>query len=136
MEVEYIFVYGTLRKSAAQDMYRVLARSCEYVADGFMQGRLYEIVGYPGAIESDDAHDQVRGEIYKTRESAQVLARLDEYEECNASFPEPHEYIRKVIVVKICGGDNVKAWAYIFNRDVSRLQQIQSGDYLEFHKKK
>jgi gamma-glutamylcyclotransferase (GGCT)/AIG2-like uncharacterized protein YtfP len=65
MTGEFIFVYGTLRKGAVTAMSHVLARHGEYFADGYLQGKLYEINGYPGAIESDNAEDKVYGELYR-----------------------------------------------------------------------
>ncbi len=95
MSNEFIFVYGTLRKETATAMYHVLARYCEYFSDGYMQGKLYEVDGYPGAIESDDPDNKVQGELYKIVSPELVLPQLDEYEECTDKYPQPHEYVRK-----------------------------------------
>lgn len=130
MAAEFIFVYGTLRKQMASDMHHVLARHCDYFSDGVMRGRLYEVCGYPGAIESGDANDKVYGELYKMLDGKQVLARLDDYEECSDRFPVPHEYSRKLLSIELSVGDSVEAWVYLYNHDVSKLQQILSGDYL------
>jgi gamma-glutamylcyclotransferase (GGCT)/AIG2-like uncharacterized protein YtfP len=126
---EFIFVYGTLRKQMASDMHRVLANHCEYFSDGVMQGTLYEVCGYPGAIGSSDANDKVFGELYKMLDRKRVLALLDEYEECSESFSMPHEYSRKPISIELIGGGSVVAWVYLYNHDVSNLQQIISGVY-------
>lgn len=134
MSYEFIFVYGTLRKETATVMYYVLARHCEYFSDGYMQGKLYEIDGYPGAIESDNEEDKVKGEVYKIVDRDQVLPKLDEYEECTENFPQPHEYIRKKLLVSLIGGGAVSAWVYVFNHDVLPLTQIISGDYLSYLK--
>ena len=130
MAAEFIFVYGTLRKQMASDMHHVLAKHCDYFSDGVMHGRLYEVCGYPGAIESSDTKDKVSGELYKMHDRKLVLARLDEYEECSDRFPMPHEYSRKPVAIELSGGDSVVAWVYLYNHDVSKLQQIFSGDYL------
>jgi gamma-glutamylcyclotransferase (GGCT)/AIG2-like uncharacterized protein YtfP len=130
MVPEFIFVYGTLRKQKASDMYPVLARHCEYFSEGVIPGKLFEVCGYPGAIESGDTHDKVFGELYKILDQKPVLERLDEYEECSHRFPVPHEYSRKRISVELIGGASVVAWVYLYNHDVSTLQQIISGDYL------
>ncbi len=132
MPAEFIFVYGTLRRETATSMHDVLARHCGYFADGCMQGKLYEVDGYPGAIESDNPKDKVYGEIYRIISSDLVLPQLDEYEECTDKFPEPHEYIRKKLPITLSGGGSVTAWVYVFNQDVSNLMQIGSGDYLNY----
>ena len=129
MAAEFIFVYGTLRKQMVSDMHHLLARHCDYFSDGVMRGRLYEVCSYPGAIESGDTNDKVSGELYKMHDPKLVLARLDEYEECSDIFPMPHEYSRKPVAIELSGGDSVVAWVYLYNHDVSKLQQILSGDY-------
>lgn len=130
MALEFIFVYGTLRKQVALDIYDVLANHCEYFSDGVMQGTLYEVTGYPGAIESCDANDKVFGELYKMLDRKRVLDRLDEYEECSERFPMPYEYSRKQLSIGLIGGGSVVAWVYLYKYDVSKLKQIISGDYL------
>jgi gamma-glutamylcyclotransferase (GGCT)/AIG2-like uncharacterized protein YtfP len=127
---EYIFVYGTLRRAAASNMYKVLTRYCEYVADGHMQGKLYKVAGYPGAIESASIDDRVHGEIYRILDKELLFAQLDEYEECGAQFSQPHEYVRKKLPVSVSGKEDMLAWIYLFNHDVAHLRQIRSGDYL------
>ena len=128
--LEFLFVYGTLRKPIALDMHPMLAGYCEYYAKGTMQGKLYEVCGYPGAIQSNDANAKVFGELYKMLDRDRVLARLDEYEECSDWFPNPHEYIRKRLSIELYDGGSVVAWVYLYNHEISKLQQIKSGDYL------
>lgn len=111
-------------------MHHLIADDCEFFSEGVMRGKLYEVLGYPGAIESEDANDQVSGELYKMLDRKRVLARLDDYEECSAKFPVPHEYSRKPLSIAFTGGGSVVAWVYLYNRDVSRLRQIITGGYL------
>lgn len=94
-----------------------------------MQGKLYEVNGYPGAIESDQPDDKVHGELYKIVNSL-VLHQLDDYEECTDRHPIPHEYIRKKLSISVTGNGDISAWVYVFNHDVSNLLRIESGDYL------
>jgi gamma-glutamylcyclotransferase (GGCT)/AIG2-like uncharacterized protein YtfP len=130
MPAEFIFVYGTLRRETATNMHNALSRHCEYSSEGHMQGKLYEVDRYPGAVESDNPKDKVYGEIYRIINSDLVLPKLDEYEECTDKFPEPHEYIRKKLPITLSGSGSVTAWVYVFNHDVSNLIRIDSGDYL------
>jgi gamma-glutamylcyclotransferase (GGCT)/AIG2-like uncharacterized protein YtfP len=130
--VEFIFVYGTLRSRTASRMRETLMLHCEYFSDGHMQGKLYEVGHYPGAVESQFSVDRVYGELYRIVDNDSVLTRLDDYEECTDHFPEPHEYIRNQIPITLAGGDTVIAWAYIYNRDISQLKHINSGDYLTY----
>jgi gamma-glutamylcyclotransferase (GGCT)/AIG2-like uncharacterized protein YtfP len=129
---EFIFVYGTLRKETATSMYHVLARHCEYFSEGYMHGKLYEVNGYPGAVESENQDDKIYGELYRIGNSGLVFPLLDEYEECTDKYPEPHEYIRKKLTISLSGVGSIAAWVYVFNHDISNLMQIESGDYLKY----
>jgi len=129
MATEFIFVYGTLRKQIASSNHHLLANHCAYFSEGVMSGKLYEVCGYPGAIESSDANHKVFGELYKMLDQQSLLERLDEYEECSDRFPVPHEYSRKQRSIELVSGDSVVAWVYLYNHDVSTRQQIISGDY-------
>ena len=131
MILEFIFVYGTLRRQSTSNMRAVLARYCEYCSDGVIHGKLFEVRDYPGAIESSDVNDKVYGELYRMLDRKRALALLDDYEECSNRFPLPHEYSRKRLPIALPGGDSVVAWVYLYNHDVSKLQQIASGDYLD-----
>lgn len=132
MTTEFIFVYGTLRKETATSMYHVLARHCEYFSEGYMHGKLYEVNGYPGAVESENPNDKIYGELYRIGNSGLVFPLLDEYEECTDKYPEPHEYIRKKLTISLSGVGSIAAWVYVFNHDISNLIQIESGDYLKY----
>jgi gamma-glutamylcyclotransferase (GGCT)/AIG2-like uncharacterized protein YtfP len=61
---DYLFVYGTLRKEMNHPMYRALSRSAEWVGEANLQGRLYDLGKYPGAVPSKRVSDIVIGEIY------------------------------------------------------------------------
>lgn len=113
-------------------MHGLLARHGKHYANGWMQGRLYQVNGYPGAVESDHPNDKVYGELYSLVRSELLLAQLDEYEGCSRYAPEPHEYIRKKLPVALGGGEKTAAWVYVFNYDVSKLIRIPSGDYLAY----
>jgi gamma-glutamylcyclotransferase (GGCT)/AIG2-like uncharacterized protein YtfP len=132
MAIEFIFVYGTLRKETATNMNDILTRYSDYFSAGYLQGKLYEVNGYPAAIESNNPQDKVYGEIYKIRNSRLLLPELDTYEECTRQFPEPHEYIRKKLIITLLDGSHISAWVYIFNHNVQNLMPISSGDYLNY----
>ena len=130
MAIEFIFVYGTLRRDTATPMSYLLAQHCGYFSEGYMQGRLYQVEGYPGAIESDNPKDRVYGEVYSLVNPSLILPELDNYEECTNKFPEPHEYTRKKLPISLIGGACITAWVYVYNHSVSNLMRIKSGDYL------
>jgi len=131
-ELDYIFVYGTLRKDLFPNRNELLADRCVFFCKGTFQGLLFEIDGYPGAIESTNRSDQVVGEIYQTRTINRVLKKLDDYEQCSVTHPQPHEYCRKHLPIKTQSQQVLKAWIYVYNRPVIKRTKIESGDYQDF----
>lgn len=126
---DYIFVYGTLRKELHPNRHELIAGYCDFVCKGTFKGQLYEINGYPGAIESLTDPDQVVGELYQTHSIEMVLKILDDYEECSNTDPQPHEYFRKRLPIQTLHHQSLMAWVYIYNRSVTQRTRIISGDY-------
>ena len=128
---EFIFVYGTLRRGANHLVHETLAHRSQYYGEGYMLGKLYDVGDYPAAVQSENAHDKVYGEVYNISDN-EVLTQLDHYEECTDDFPQPYEYMRNLVLITLNSqNEMLEAWAYIFNHDVSILRQITSGDYLK-----
>lgn len=125
-----LFVYGTLRRHTGSEMYRLLARYADFVAEGTYQGRLYRIGDYPGAVPSEDPSERVKGEVWFLRESDSVLRELDQYEGCGPGFPEPTEYARRRQEILLADGTARIACVYIYNRPTDDLVRISSGDFL------
>lgn len=132
MKDENLFVYGTLRKAAGHAMHHVVDSYCHFISDGSVQGKLYEVSGYPGVVESAKESDRVLGELYQIIDRECVLPVLDDYEGCTAAYSQPHAYARKKCRVTTVNGESYSAWIYLYNLDVTTLYQIQSGDYLNF----
>jgi gamma-glutamylcyclotransferase (GGCT)/AIG2-like uncharacterized protein YtfP len=132
MNDDLLFVYGTLRRDMRNEMYHLLARYAEFVAEGTYQGRLYQIDDYPGAVPSENPEEQVHGEVYALREPEIVLAKLELYEECGPGFSNPTEYVRRQERITLQNGTACYAWVYVYNRPTTKLVQISSGNYVEF----
>ena len=86
-----------------------------------MQGRLYGLGRYPGAVPPVTKEDWVRGEVYKMDDFTALKEVLDEYE--GADFE------RAITSVKLDDGGTVECWVYWYvARKPGRL--IESGDWL------
>ncbi len=131
MKTDYLFVYGTLMKASENAMHRLLLPHCKLVSRAWILGKLYQIHHYPGVVESKHAYERVYGELYQLSNLNHVLAQLDDYEECSAAFPTPHEYQRKRVTVYLSENKSQQAWAYIYAYPVSEQNRIVSGDFLE-----
>lgn len=131
MKTCYLFVYGTLMQSSGHPMHRRLSDGSEFISAGWVTGQLYQIHDYPGVIESDAVNDRVYGEVYRLTDLA-VIRLLDDFEQCSQAFAEPHEYIRKTVIVTLSSGEKLKAWAYIYNHPVDPARRIASGHFGQY----
>ena len=129
---ELLFVYGTLRQGTDSVPYQKFMDGLEYFAIGYMRGCLFEVDGYPGAIESNSKDERVWGDLFVLRDPIRSLNAIDEYEECSERFDKPHEYVRKKSKIYLSDGDSTYAWSYIYNRPTAGLEKIKSGDYLDY----
>ena len=130
MNSNRLFVYGTLMRGFDHPMAQLLSRSADFVGDARCRGRLYLIKHYPGLVASDDPTETVFGELYRLRQPEALLREFDMYEACGEQFPQPTEYIRRMLPVTRDGG-GVEAWTYIYNWPVTHLPRIASGRFLE-----
>jgi pyruvate carboxylase len=133
MTTPRLFVYGTLRRLYGHERHSLLERYAEFEAEGTVQAQLFNLGNYPGIVPSLDASDRVVGETYLLEPSRldDTLRQLDDYEGTSPANPEPHEYRREILAVRLADGSRVEAWAYVLNREPPGCQRIASGDYLE-----
>ncbi|MCI4670638.1 MAG: gamma-glutamylcyclotransferase [Bacteroidia bacterium] len=131
MDTDYLFVYGSLLKQANNIMSAYLSGRSELLGEGLMEGKLFMIDYYPGAIYSSDSIQKVRGDVYKLNEKDSTFQVLDNYEDFIPGDPENSAFIRKIVPIQY--EDQVlHCWVYLYNQDYSTYQIIPSGDYLRF----
>ncbi|MGJ0491645.1 gamma-glutamylcyclotransferase family protein [Methylobacter sp.] len=130
MSDEFIFVYGTLRQEFALPVHDLMKRYCQFHGQGSLCGHLYQLDSYPGVVESTHGRCRVHGELYLIINKDELFLLLDDYEQCSANYPKPHEYLRKQIDITVRDGIVCQAWVYIYNRAVAGLVRIPSGDYV------
>lgn len=110
-------------------MHCQLARRAEFVGEAQMQGRLYGVDWYPGAVRSGDKGDIVHGEVYRLLDSDRALAELDAYEGCKPSGREAPEFAREKTRVECADGREIEAWVYFFTGNTRGLKRIDSGEF-------
>ena len=126
---DYLFVYGTLMKAARHPMAVRLAAHARYAGPATFNGRLYRVAHYPGAVASEDASDQIHGELYELVDAGKLFEALDAYEGCSPDHPQPTKYVRAQRSVS-AGGNSVSTWIYLYNWPVDGLARIASGRFL------
>ena len=124
-------VSAALMRGFDHPMARLLAGHADFLGDATCRGRLVLIKHYPGLLLSDAPSDLVHGELFHLRAGDELLGELDMYEACGEGFPEPTEYLRKLIDVTRADGTIEKAWTYVYNWPVTDLPRIESGRFLQ-----
>lgn len=126
---EYLFVYGTLLEDFAPKEIATAQEQLKCVGAGFINGRLYDLGEYPGAVLEQDGGNKVFGKIYELPSDVEILKALDEYEEFFPRKRKQSLFIRKQTSVSRANKKPIKAWVYEYNRDVRFSPIIRSGDY-------
>jgi gamma-glutamylcyclotransferase (GGCT)/AIG2-like uncharacterized protein YtfP len=126
-----LFVYGTLMRGYVHPMAKLLSANADFLGEVSCRGRLYMVKHYPGLVLSEDANEIVHGELYRLRVPDQLLREFDMYEACGEGFPEPTQYVRKMLSVTLPDGSPSEAWTYLYNWPVAQLKLIESGRFLQ-----
>lgn len=131
MASDRLFVYGTLMRGYVHPMAKLLSANADFLGPASCRGRLYMVKHYPGLVLSDDADEVVHGELYRLRALEAMLREFDMYEACGEGFPEPTQYVRKMLSVTLADGASSEAWTYLYNWPVAKLTLIASGRFLQ-----
>ena len=78
---DYIFVYGSLRRSEAADL--SLRPGCSFVGEDSVLGKLYAVGWYPGVKELGEVASSVKGDVFRFDDSDEgkaLINWLDGYE--------------------------------------------------------
>jgi gamma-glutamylcyclotransferase (GGCT)/AIG2-like uncharacterized protein YtfP len=124
--MEYLFVYGTLRKNYDLKLKYRIAKELKYIGKAKVAARLYDLGRYPGAVE--DKSSEVIGDVFLLSDSEKVLKFLDDY--------EGEEYERKKGKVKLRSGKLIIAWIYWYKGLTKEERRIFYKDYLNYLKRK
>lgn len=126
----HLFVYGTLLRPLAHPMSESLERLAEFVDYATVAGRLYQVDWYPGAVPDSRSGERVRGEVYLLRQPLHLLEELDRYEGHVSGNSVNGPFRRDTATVSLASGRRLRAWVYWYQHAVTRLERIDSGDYL------
>lgn len=123
----HLALYGTLVAGGLRRVGGGVEDALVFVGPCRIPGRLFDLGPYPGLVASDPlpGGGSVAGELYAVRDDA-VLRRLDAFEDYRPDDPEGSEYLRRR--VRLAEPD-LEAWVYLYNRDVTGMPRVESGDW-------
>lgn len=124
----HLFVYGTLRKRFPS--HEILRRlRAQFLAEGSVQGRLYDLGEYPGAVPRASDADRIRGELYALRNGERAFKVLDRFEGYEPENPARSLFERREVTVILAGGEQARAWIYWLRRARGSKRRVLSGNY-------
>jgi gamma-glutamylcyclotransferase (GGCT)/AIG2-like uncharacterized protein YtfP len=127
-EPNHLFVYGTLRPGLAPPVIADVVNKLRVAGPATIPGRLYSLGAYPGCV-LDDARGRLVHGVLLEIEDPTVLQRLDWYEGYAAHDERGSLFTRTTCRATTPDGSQVFSWIYVYNRDVSRARQIESGRF-------
>jgi len=132
-DVNLLFVYGTLLQGIQSNIAQYFHANSSFLSEGYMQGQLYDLGMYPGAVFNSESEYKVYGHIFQLKNPISVLKILDEYEGCSPERKQPTEYLRKQIPI-FMENKKIDCWVYVYNFSVEKKVQIESGNYFQYLK--
>ncbi len=84
----------------------------------------------PRLCHPEMPEEWVHGEVFVVRDP-DFLVALDRYEECGPEDTQPTEFRRLAADSgELSSGESVEAWMYVYNRPVTDLRRIASGQFV------
>src|SRR5271166_1887703 len=113
---QYLFVYGTLDPEHAPAEIAPMVARFHPVGRASIQGVLYDLGEYPGAIFEGAGRRKISGTVFRIPDDPEILRRLDEYEGFTPSNPGQSLFIRESRPVQLVDGRVRRCWMYTYNR--------------------
>lgn len=105
MQLQRLFVYGTLRRGWTNQFAELLHANARFLGTARLRGRLHQFDNYHGAVLSDQPNEWVPGELFQLEDPG-ILRALDEY--------EGSEFERPLVTVALDDGQELETWVYVF----------------------
>ena len=126
----YLFVYGTLLPGLAPPVIADVVDVLRVAGPATVPGRLYHFGPYPGCTLEDHCDTQIHGTLLELpTDDGPILKKLDGYEGYAAHDEHGSLFLRTTCGATMPGGRQLRAWVYVYNRDVSRARLIPGGRY-------
>jgi gamma-glutamylcyclotransferase (GGCT)/AIG2-like uncharacterized protein YtfP len=134
--VLYLFVYGSLRRGFQNPVFDYIKNHFTFVADGRVQGCLYDLGSYPAAVPATDY--TIVGELFAAKSEEDfnwAISQLDDYEGLNPEVGDQALYRRELVLVQH-QDQSTTAWIYWYNGSVAEKPVVESGDVMDYFKSK
>lgn len=127
---DHLFVYGTLLPGCAPPVIAAVVDALRVAGSAIVPGRLYHFGAYPGCTLNNDCDTWIHGTLLALGpDQESILQKLDWYEGYAAHDGNGSLFLRTTCDVNTPDGRQIRAWVYVYNRDVSRARLIPTGRY-------
>jgi gamma-glutamylcyclotransferase (GGCT)/AIG2-like uncharacterized protein YtfP len=96
------------------------------VGPASIQGRLYRVAWYPGAVDASNDQARVYGELYALANPLASFTWLDAYEGLSGGL-HASEYVRVERIARPLGSAELTAWVYLYQAEPDPLKLIADG---------
>lgn len=127
---EHLFVYGTLLPGVAPAEIAAAAAQLVPVGSGWVQGNLYDLGDFPGAVLESSSGRRIAGTVLRLPRNSAVLKSLDVYEEFDPATPERSQFLRVRTMATLSDGSALECWIYVYNQNVSNARLIEGGEWI------
>lgn len=124
---EHLFLYGTLLPDTAPPEIAEAVAQLRVVAQASVPGLLFDLGEFPGAVLDGARGRRVHGALFELPRDSAVLSALDAYEEFSAEFAAESLFLRRRATARLTDGNECECWIYLYNRETSAAQVIESG---------
>ena len=136
--VYHLFVYGSLRSGFRSPAYEYISRFFSFMGSARVKGKLFDIGTYPVGLPADEEGSYIVGELYVIRNEAEfswAIGQLDDYEGVAVEPDEIQLYKRELVDVYLENA-RIPGWVYWYNRKVTGMPVIESGDLIQYLQEK
>jgi gamma-glutamylcyclotransferase (GGCT)/AIG2-like uncharacterized protein YtfP len=124
-----LFAYGTLQPEFAPSAIAHVVARMHVVGNGSVNGVLYDLGGYPGAVLDPSSTQRIHGVVFQLPDDANLWPELDAYEDFDPASPETSPFIRILQPVELATGDTLQCWVYVYNGDPGSARVLPEGNY-------
>jgi gamma-glutamylcyclotransferase (GGCT)/AIG2-like uncharacterized protein YtfP len=125
----HLFVYGTLQPAHAPAGLAHVVSKLRPIGEGFVNGILYDLGEYPGAVLNPDSKHRIAGTVFRLPDDPSVLRTLDAYEEFDPDEPGASLFLRVAYPVALESGGTLECWIYVYNRDPGSAPIFPDGKF-------
>jgi gamma-glutamylcyclotransferase (GGCT)/AIG2-like uncharacterized protein YtfP len=125
----YLFTYGTLQPGLAPSCIAPAVNKLHLIGEGSIDGELYDLSEYPGAVLNPRSTHQIHGTIFELPNNADILRQLDDYEDFHPESPETSLFLRQLHPVSLTTGQTLPCWIYVYNGKPDPVRILPDGRF-------